>query len=388
MDFAELSKNYLNMLSSRPEEQQSHQPSPQAFHQDLPEIPFHPIARHNDFSDVMDSPFSDMHTSPVFSTPYEDFLTSPLSEDPLLEFLSPNCDTPYSEFLPTPEVRGRSAALPPVSPVSSTGSDGNRNNGSGSGSNSHQPTPLIASNESAFDSSGDPPLFSSIFGEHESSTVGSGPSTLFGDVPPLQDKSMQPPPPPPSFLFSLAAPPTHPHPNLDTSNLYTISPALEDDLHEFPSSPGPGPIRRSTRSTTAPLRSAAEGRYTGTRRNVTPSTLIPDDAPIQRRNYTGVTTSPTRARRRPSTSHDFDPSTLTTEAELEAARAQGQLTQVEYKRIQNTLAARKSRKRKLQYQMDLEDRVKELERERDEWKERAVMLVGMVRARGGEVNFD
>lgn len=59
-----------------------------------------------------------------------------------------------------------------------------------------------------------------------------------------------------------------------------------------------------------------------------------------------------------------------------------ELEQIEYKRRQNTVAARRSRKRKLEFQQKLIDNVEHLSRERDVWRERARMLQGMMEARG------
>jgi FtsZ-binding cell division protein ZapB len=59
-----------------------------------------------------------------------------------------------------------------------------------------------------------------------------------------------------------------------------------------------------------------------------------------------------------------------------------ELEQIEYKRRQNTVAARRSRKRKLEFQQKLIDDVERLARERDVWRERARMLQGLMEASG------
>jgi hypothetical protein len=56
--------------------------------------------------------------------------------------------------------------------------------------------------------------------------------------------------------------------------------------------------------------------------------------------------------------------------------------QIEWKRLQNTLAARKSRQRKLQYQLELEDTVKKLAAERETWRARAQMYEALLRSNG------
>lgn len=59
-----------------------------------------------------------------------------------------------------------------------------------------------------------------------------------------------------------------------------------------------------------------------------------------------------------------------------------ELEQIEWKRRQNTLAARKSRKRKLQHQQELENQVADLKAEKEKWKQRALTLQGVLQANG------
>lgn len=54
--------------------------------------------------------------------------------------------------------------------------------------------------------------------------------------------------------------------------------------------------------------------------------------------------------------------------------------QIEYKRRQNTVAARRSRKRKLMHQQYLEDKIEELTQSREVWKTRAHILQDMLTA--------
>ena len=60
--------------------------------------------------------------------------------------------------------------------------------------------------------------------------------------------------------------------------------------------------------------------------------------------------------------------------------------QIEHKRRSNTLAARKSRKRKLEHQQGLEAQVEDLKCEVTRWRERALMAQEMLRAAG--IKFD
>ncbi|KAJ7144821.1 ectomycorrhiza-regulated protein [Mycena crocata] len=55
---------------------------------------------------------------------------------------------------------------------------------------------------------------------------------------------------------------------------------------------------------------------------------------------------------------------------------------IEYKRRQNTLAARRSRKRKLMHQQQLEEAVQRLTQEKEIWKTRALTLSNLLRSHG------
>jgi hypothetical protein len=126
-------------------------------------------------------------------------------------------------------------------------------------------------------------------------------------------------------------------PALDPSSL-TPSPAFTD-LSSFPSEVASRP-RKSL--------------PTGTRKNVTPETLIPLNAPIQPRKY--LTPSSTSRKDLPATfarkrARTGEPDDLPPDEREEDAIAT--------KRLQNTLAARRSRKRKLEYQRQLEEEIAE-----------------------------
>jgi len=120
---------------------------------------------------------------------------------------------------------------------------------------------------------------------------------------------------------------------------------------------------------------------TGTRKNVTPESLVPYNAPIQARKYhTPSATSRkelpvTFARKRARTGEGDDDAgpTLSEEDAINA------------KRLQNTLAARRSRKRKLEYQRELEDAVEAERKEKERWRARALILEALLRDKGHEV---
>jgi hypothetical protein len=193
----------------------------------------------------------------------------------------------------------------------------------------------------------------------------------------------------------------------DMHNLYTMTPE-SPALHDFspsidpaslflsphiPTSTFPSPALTSVPSTPViPTMPRSSSRLpsgaTGTRKGVTPEALVPIDAPTQPRKY--VTPSATSRKEIPSVfakkrarsvafpeDDDQDGGALEplgpnpTEREL-----------IEYKRRQNTVAARRSRKRKLEYQQHLEDQVKSLQEEGVRWKERVAICQEMMRSHG------
>ncbi|KAI9508752.1 hypothetical protein F5148DRAFT_842345 [Russula earlei] len=122
---------------------------------------------------------------------------------------------------------------------------------------------------------------------------------------------------------------------------------------------------------------------TGTRKNITPESLVPYDAPIQNRKYRMPSATSrkelpaTFARKRSRTQgHDEDEVIGPTHSEEDA---------IKNKRLQNTLAARRSRKRKLEYQRELEDAIEAERGHKEMWRERALVLEALLRDKGHEV---
>ncbi|CAK5265650.1 unnamed protein product [Mycena citricolor] len=115
--------------------------------------------------------------------------------------------------------------------------------------------------------------------------------------------------------------------------------------------------------------------------------MVPiSDAPTAPRNY--VTPSSTSrkdipsffANRRP-TSQPSDEEEDELADEVLPANATDQ-ERIEYKRRQNTLAARRSRKRKMLHQQHLQDAVERLTREKEIWRTRALTLSNLLRNHG------
>jgi hypothetical protein len=159
-------------------------------------------------------------------------------------------------------------------------------------------------------------------------------------------------------------------PSLDPSSLYS-SPRLPSIFHDQPN-------RRKV--------------ATGTRKNITPDSLVPFDAPTQPRKYSTPSSTSRKelpavfARKRSRSQALGDEDDELAEEPLPPNASEKE--QIEWKRRQNTLAARKSRKRKLQHQMELENAVDELTSEKETWKARALMFQSMLRAQGVDVpNF-
>ncbi|KAF6754920.1 hypothetical protein DFP72DRAFT_898027 [Ephemerocybe angulata] len=172
--------------------------------------------------------------------------------------------------------------------------------------------------------------------------------------------------------------------SIDMDGLFTISPGtpMIDTPSMDPVSLYPTPRVPSTASGTPTVESAAasarrRSNATGTRKGITPDSLVPIDAPTQPRKY--VTPSATSRKELPAVfarKRARSQALGDEEDELDNEHAPGpnatEKEQIEWKRRQNTLAARKSRKRKLQHQQELEDSVKALATEKEVWKTRAL----------------
>jgi len=190
-------------------------------------------------------------------------------------------------------------------------------------------------------------------------------------------------------------------PSLDACGLLTMSPtspnlatpaldpaSLFSPAQHMHSSFPPAPANSSTSVTSSNANNTAARRRisaTGTRKNVTVDSLVPLDAPTQTRKY--VTPSATSRKELPAVfarkraRHQMLDGE---EDELEEPLKPNatELEQIEWKRRQNTLAARKSRQRKLLHQQELETQVSALTAEREKWRQRALTLQGVLQANG------
>jgi hypothetical protein len=164
-------------------------------------------------------------------------------------------------------------------------------------------------------------------------------------------------------------------------SMFTISPGtpmLDTPSLPMQNSPHPSTTQLPPTTPTAASASRRRSTATGTRKGITPSSLVPIDAPTQPRKY--VTPSATSRKELPAVfarKRARSQALGDEEDELDGDQQPPgpnatEREQIEWKRRQNTLAARKSRKRKLQHQQDLEDNVRALTREREVWKTRAL----------------
>ena len=182
--------------------------------------------------------------------------------------------------------------------------------------------------------------------------------THFNDTPLFDDVGLFEPP---SSSAKRAS--AHSFPSVSLDNMYTISPAtpaLDASSPLF----APPPPRLSV------------NQPTGTRKNLTPDALIPIDAPVQLRNYlTPSATSrkePSRKRSRTESVADDD----------EAGEDMAGLDTVAAKRLQNTLAARRSRKRKLEHLLELETNLESEKQQKEQWRSRAMTLEALLLSHG------
>lgn len=193
---------------------------------------------------------------------------------------------------------------------------------------------------------------------------------------------------------------------MSSAKLYTFSPSTPalDNFNSPLTQPIHSPVTRtapslysaprvptSNASVTNRARSksrAPSAAATGTRRDITPATMVPLDAPTQSRNYilpssTSRKTNPLHAQKR-THSEAFGQSQEQDELPDEAPPGPNatQVEHIEWKRRQNTIAARKSRRRKLEYLRELEADNGELREDRDKWKTRCGVLEGVLKANG------
>jgi hypothetical protein len=152
------------------------------------------------------------------------------------------------------------------------------------------------------------------------------------------------------------------------------------------------------RSTAPSTKGRRKSTPTGTRKNVTPDSLIPVSAPIQSRNYAAPSVTSRKelpavfARKRKRSlafaAEDDEEAVAVAVDPSAAPPTASELDAIEAKRRQNTLAARRSRKRKLEHQKELEDAIEVERQEKEAWKTRAMALEALCRSHGVEIPLE
>jgi hypothetical protein len=178
--------------------------------------------------------------------------------------------------------------------------------------------------------------------------------------------------------------PTKSVPELDPSSLIVMTPT-SPILDSFdPSQLLPRAAQHTDTSSVAakppPIRRKVTA--TGIRKGVTPESLLDETAPTQTRNY--VTPSATSrkdvpaifARKRARSTAFGDEEDQLDDYVLPPNPTEKDL--IEQKRRQNTVAARRSRKRKLEHLQLLESSLEKERQEKEQWRERTLMLASML----------
>jgi len=191
--------------------------------------------------------------------------------------------------------------------------------------------------------------------------------------------SMPPPPPPPTSFDGLFT-------------MSPLTPALDASVLPSP---------QVTDVSIVPQTSAYDDSSTskkkgptGTRKNVTPETLVPLDAPTQPRNYVAPSSTSRKElpavfakKRARSTAFGDEEDELDDEAAANGTPTGSEADAIAAKRRQNTLAARRSRKRKLEHQRELENAVEAERQDKEMWRGKAMFYEAHIRAMGFQVPY-
>jgi len=178
-----------------------------------------------------------------------------------------------------------------------------------------------------------------------------------------------------------------PPPQLDTSKLITMTPTTPvlDTFDPSQLSSAPTTSTSIVQPTVARRKAVA----TGIRKGITPETLLDESAPTQSRNY--ITPSATSrkevpavfARKRSRSTAFGDEEDQLDDYVLPPNPTEKDL--IEQKRRQNTVAARRSRKRKLEHMQHLEASLERERQEKERWRERTYLLSSMLAALNQQV---
>jgi len=161
------------------------------------------------------------------------------------------------------------------------------------------------------------------------------------------------------------------------SNKIPARASLFRDMYTIPPTPALEPSH-TMRPSPAPSLPRSSNVPNGTRKNVTPDSLVPLDAPVQPRKYLtdSATSRKDETARKRARSEAFD------DDEEDGSSKGSELDAIAAKRLQNTLAARRSRKRKLEYQRELETALDQVRAEKEQWRARSMTLEALLTSHG------
>ena len=345
-DFQTLSANYLNMLSNKPSDTSVAAPSTPAMPSTLTPAEL---------------------TAPVIPTPSGEMTADQISQ--LAEYIGKLTAPAFVAV-----THFGTASFPATSPEFRDSSDF---------FNDYMTSPLMPELDAEFTSPNDTPysdfLTTPLFNDDDamltSPLMGYDDMPLFGGIDYYTNDKVEEVP-----VIHEAPVVPKPAPAVDLNNLYTISPstpALDafdpSHLEIRRTAPTPPPARRS--------------KATGIRKGVTPETLLGEDAPTQPRKY--VTPSVTSRKEVPAGfARKCARSVAFADEEDQLDDLPPNSTEqdlIEQKRRQNTVAARRSRKRKLEQMQRLQGSRDEERAFKEMWTERALVLLKLVRSMG--VNY-
>ena len=341
-DFQTLSANYLNMLSKQPSDTSVAAPSTPAMPSTLTPAEL---------------------TAPVIPTPSGEMTADQISQ--LAEYIGKL--TALAPFVAV--THSGTASFPATSPEFRDSSDF---------FNDYMTSPLMPELDAEFTSPNDTPysdfLTTPLFNDDDamltSPLMGYDDMPLFGGIDYYSNDKVQDVP-------VVAKQP----PAVDLNNLYTISPETPA-LDAF--DPSHLEIRRTAPTPAPPAR---RSKATGIRKGVTPESLLDEDAPTQPRKY--VTPSVTSRKEIPQGfARKRARSVAFADEEDQLDDLPPNPTEqdlIEQKRRQNTVAARRSRKRKLEQLQRLQGSRDEERAFKEVWTERALVLLKLVRSMG--VNY-
>jgi hypothetical protein len=167
--------------------------------------------------------------------------------------------------------------------------------------------------------------------------------------------------------------------------LFTMSPMTPPLDFVNPSSLDACSIMPAAVNSSTPAVPRRNSYATGTRRNLTVDAMVPLDAPTQPRNYlypsaTSRKEVPAIIAKKRARSQALGDDDDEREAPPPPTASEQEL--IAWKRRQNTLAARKSRQRKLLHTQELEQQVEKQIRESEKWRVRTEMMQQLLSAHG------